>query len=79
MIRSLLYVPGNTPRFLEKAGQRGADVVIIDLEDAVPEAGKTEAREMLAQSVPMVAKGGLSGLRPREHDRPPLRRCRRRR
>lgn len=58
MIRSLLYVPGNTPRFLEKAGQRGADVVIIDLEDAVPEAGKTEAREILAQSVPMVAKGG---------------------
>ncbi|MCJ8139887.1 HpcH/HpaI aldolase/citrate lyase family protein [Falsirhodobacter halotolerans] len=54
MIRSLLYVPGNTPRFLEKAGQRGADAVIIDLEDAVPEAGKTAAREALAGSVPMV-------------------------
>lgn len=54
MIRSLLYVPGNTPRFLEKAGQRGADAVIIDLEDAVPEAGKTEARETLATSVAMV-------------------------
>ncbi|WP_101340914.1 HpcH/HpaI aldolase/citrate lyase family protein [Cereibacter azotoformans] len=58
MIRSLLYVPGNTPRFLQKAGQRGADAVIIDLEDAVPEAAKTGAREMLARSVPMVAAGG---------------------
>lgn len=53
MIRSLLYVPGNTPRFLEKAAQRGADVVIIDLEDAVPEDAKTAAREALATSVPM--------------------------
>ena len=58
MIRSLLYVPGNTPRFLEKAGQRGADAVIIDLEDAVPEALKTEARDGLATSVPMVAAHG---------------------
>lgn len=58
MIRSLLYVPGNVPRFLEKAGTRGADAVIIDLEDAVPEAQKTAAREMLATSVPMVAAGG---------------------
>ncbi|MDH2327044.1 CoA ester lyase [Cereibacter sp. SYSU M97828] len=54
MIRSLLYVPGNTPRFLQKAGQRGADAVIIDLEDAVPEAAKTAAREALAESVSMV-------------------------
>lgn len=58
MIRSLLYVPGNSLKFLEKAGQRGADVVIIDLEDAVPEAEKTRARDMLAETVPMVAAGG---------------------
>lgn len=58
MIRSLLYVPGNTPRFLEKAGQRGADAVIIDLEDAVPEASKTAARDALATTVPIVAAGG---------------------
>lgn len=58
MIRSLLYVPGNSLKFLEKAGQRGADVVIIDLEDAVPEAEKTRARDMLAETVPMVAAAG---------------------
>lgn len=58
MIRSLLYVPGNTPRFLEKAASRGADAIIIDLEDAVPEALKSSARDALAQSVPMVGRGG---------------------
>lgn len=58
MISSLLYVPGNAPRFLEKAGQRGADVVIIDLEDAVPEGAKTEAREGLAKWVPEVRQSG---------------------
>ncbi|GGH50950.1 HpcH/HpaI aldolase/citrate lyase family protein [Frigidibacter albus] len=58
MIRSLLYVPGNTPRFLEKAASRGADAIIIDLEDAVPEAAKTAARDDLAQSVPQVGQGG---------------------
>jgi citrate lyase subunit beta / citryl-CoA lyase len=58
MIGSLLYVPGNAPRFLEKAGQRGADVVIVDLEDAVPETAKTEARDGLAKWVPEIRKGG---------------------
>lgn len=58
MIRSLLYVPGNMPRFLDKAGQRGADAVIVDLEDAVPEDHKTAARDALAQTVPQVAAHG---------------------
>ncbi len=58
MISSLLYVPGNAPRFLEKAGQRGADVVIIDLEDAVPKAAKTEARDGLAKWVPEIKQSG---------------------
>ncbi|KKX25728.1 CoA ester lyase [Rhizobium sp. LC145] len=58
MISSLLYVPGNAPRFLEKAGQRGADVVIVDLEDAVPEAAKTEARDGLAKWVQEIKRGG---------------------
>ena len=33
--RSLLYVPGDRPRAIEKARTLGADVVILDLEDAV--------------------------------------------
>ncbi|SFB15638.1 citrate lyase subunit beta / citryl-CoA lyase [Rhizobium sp. NFR07] len=58
MISSLLYVPGNAARFLEKAGQRGADAIIIDLEDAVPENAKTEARDGLAKWVPEIKQSG---------------------
>lgn len=34
--RSYLYVPGNAPDKLAKARDRGADALIVDLEDAVP-------------------------------------------
>jgi citrate lyase subunit beta/citryl-CoA lyase len=42
--RSYLYVPGNAPEKLPKAAASAADAVIIDLEDAVPRAGKAAAR-----------------------------------
>ena len=35
---SYLFVPGNRPERFDKAFAAGADVVIIDLEDAVPPA-----------------------------------------
>ncbi len=40
-----LYVPGDRPERFDKAAASGADVVIIDLEDAVDAAHKDEARE----------------------------------
>ncbi len=43
--RSFLYVPGDNPTMLSKATQRGADAVIVDLEDAVAATAKTYARE----------------------------------
>lgn len=42
---SLLYVPGHKARALEKARDLPADMLIIDLEDAVPAASKDAARE----------------------------------
>jgi citrate lyase subunit beta/citryl-CoA lyase len=42
--RSYLYVPGHRPEMLAKAASRGADALIIDLEDAVPADRKDEAR-----------------------------------
>ena len=39
-IRTALFAPGNRPDRVEKAIGLGADVVIIDLEDAVPVAEK---------------------------------------
>jgi citrate lyase subunit beta/citryl-CoA lyase len=35
MIRSLLFVPGDSERKLEKARAAGADAIIVDLEDSV--------------------------------------------
>ncbi|MBW8726747.1 MAG: CoA ester lyase [Inquilinus limosus] len=58
MIRSLLYVPASEPRFIEKAHTRGADAVILDLEDAVAPSRKAAARDALADSV---AQAGQSG------------------
>lgn len=51
-MRSLLYVPAHSERFLAKASERGADAVILDLEDSVPEADKDAARAGLAAWVP---------------------------
>lgn len=42
--RSYLYVPGNAPDKLARAPGRGADALVVDLEDAVPLAGKADAR-----------------------------------
>ncbi|WP_411104290.1 HpcH/HpaI aldolase/citrate lyase family protein [Streptomyces sp. cmx-4-9] len=41
--RSYLYVPGDRPGMLAKARARGADALIVDLEDAVPASGKDRA------------------------------------
>jgi len=46
--RSFLFAPGNDERKLGKALGAGADVVIADLEDAVPEAEKASARALTA-------------------------------
>lgn len=42
--RSFLFVPGNRPERFDKACAAGADVTLIDLEDAVAPADKAEAR-----------------------------------
>ena len=44
--RSLLFVPGLRPDRFEKALGSGADIVCVDLEDAVPLARKDEARRL---------------------------------
>ena len=43
-IRTALFVPGNQPDRIDKAVDTAADVIIIDLEDAVPHALKKEIR-----------------------------------
>ncbi|MFB9981289.1 HpcH/HpaI aldolase/citrate lyase family protein [Mesorhizobium kowhaii] len=45
--RALLFVPGDRPERFSKALASGADLVIIDLEDAVSSENKSSAREAL--------------------------------
>ena len=57
-LRSLLYVPAHAERFLAKAHERGADAIILDLEDAVPEADRNRARDGLAAAAKSVSRNG---------------------
>lgn len=47
--RSLLFVPGDRPERFNKAVASGADLIVIDLEDAVPAEGKELARASVAE------------------------------
>jgi citrate lyase subunit beta/citryl-CoA lyase len=60
MIRSLLYVPASSERFLAKARERGADAIILDLEDAVAPQAKARARDALKDAVPAVGRNGAT-------------------
>jgi len=47
LFRSLIFVPGNNSRFLEKAKNLQADIVCFDLEDSVPDNEKANARKLI--------------------------------
>jgi citrate lyase subunit beta/citryl-CoA lyase len=55
--RSLLFVPVTAERFIAKAHTRGADGIILDLEDAILPVHKAEARAAIAAAVPRVSQG----------------------
>lgn len=50
-VRSLLFLPASNPRAIAKARGSGADLVILDLEDAVKPADKDAAREAAVEAV----------------------------
>jgi citrate lyase subunit beta/citryl-CoA lyase len=51
LFRSLIFVPGNNPRFLEKAKKIQADIVCFDLEDSVPDDQKINARKLIKSAL----------------------------
>lgn len=51
LVRSLLFVPGNNSRFLEKAKTLPADIVCFDLEDSIPDNEKKNARHLVKETL----------------------------
>ena len=60
--RSALFVPANVERFVAKAVDRGADALIIDLEDSVPLAQKEAARTLVPDIVKRFRDTGHSDV-----------------
>jgi citrate lyase subunit beta/citryl-CoA lyase len=56
--RSLMYVPVNVEKYVEKAHTRGADCIQLDLEDSVPAAQKDAARKLVPAAAKRVRRGG---------------------
>jgi citrate lyase subunit beta/citryl-CoA lyase len=62
-LRSLLFAPGNHPRKLEKVGSFGSDAIVLDLEDAVADAEKSAARELVRAALPTYDEGTVRIVR----------------
>lgn len=50
--RSILFVPAHKPAWAEKALASGADCIVLDLEDSVPQDLKAEARATVRETLP---------------------------
>ena len=62
MWRSLLYVPVTSERFVAKAHARGADAIILELEDAVAPSEKDRARELVSAAAEKISQHGVDVL-----------------
>ena len=56
--RSLLFVPVTAKRFVDGAARRGADAIILDLEDSVAASEKERARNLVPEAAAIVSRGG---------------------
>jgi citrate lyase subunit beta/citryl-CoA lyase len=56
--RSLLFVPGHKAAWMEKAVNYGADVLILDLEDSVPDSEKAAARPLVKAALKSLFERG---------------------
>lgn len=58
LLRSLIFIPGNRPNMLQRALSFNADILMVDLEDSVPPAEKSAARDLAAQWIPQLRQAG---------------------
>src|SRR5438105_5601122 len=56
--RSMLFVPVTQRRFVDGAARRGADAIILDLEDSVAASEKERARTLVPEAAKIVSRGG---------------------
>lgn len=62
MYRSILFVPGNRGDWIDKAPGYGPDALILDLEDAVPNEEKREARDIVRAGIERLHQRGVPAL-----------------
>lgn len=67
-MRSLLFVPGDSEKKLEKGFSSGADVMIVDLEDSVAPANKEAARRIASDFLATRPKEGKPAVYIRVND-----------
>ncbi|MBO9707343.1 MAG: CoA ester lyase [Caulobacter sp.] len=60
--RSMQYVPAHVEKFISTAHTRGADALILDLEDSVPPAEKARARDGVAAASRKLGQAGADVL-----------------
>ncbi len=58
VLRSGLFMPIVTAKFVDTAWRRGCDYIILDLEDSVPAHLKDHARTLVRDAIPKAAQGG---------------------
>jgi len=56
--RSMMFVPVNVDKFVDSAHTRGADVIILDLEDSILPKDKERARTLVSGAATKVARAG---------------------
>jgi citrate lyase subunit beta/citryl-CoA lyase len=60
--RSLMFVPVNVPKFVDKAPTVDADGIVLDLEDSIAPQDKAAARTLVTDTAKFVATGGADVL-----------------
>ncbi len=58
LMRSVLFVPANVERFVQRAPETGADVVCLDLEDSIAPEEKAQARRLAAEALATMPRTG---------------------
>lgn len=62
-LRSLLFAPGSDSHKLKRVGTFGADLIVLDLEDAVANEEKVAARNTVREAVPAYQPGTVVAVR----------------